>query len=388
MQRFTSFIRRPVQRQGANQYLLILLLSFAASVTLTRLFLQLTGYPQLGGGTIHIAHVLWGGLLLFSAALLPLIIANRWAFTVGAFLAGAGVGLFIDEVGKFITQSNDYFYPLAAPIIYAFFLLTVLIYTRVRRPPSRGPRAELYRALDAMEEVLEHDLDEDERADLEQRLRYVAEQDAEPDLARLANDLLQFLSREELKLAEQRSTFTRRLIAAWNQFEIRYVDRRLLRAILIGGLLAVALVSLANTLLVFVLNAPPQVGLISSLLAQVRMGQLSAVTAGWLMLRLALEAAVGMLLLIAAGLFLAGRDERAASLGYIGLLLSLTVINLIVFYFDQFSTIITATVQFFLLLLIAYYRSEFLQPPPVPLQTLPAPVDELTASEIEADRPS
>jgi hypothetical protein len=26
-----------------------------------------TGYPQIGNSTLHIAHVLWGGLLLFGA---------------------------------------------------------------------------------------------------------------------------------------------------------------------------------------------------------------------------------------------------------------------------------------------------------------------------------
>ncbi len=115
---------RFVRRDSAERYLSVVLLSFAASVSLTRLFLSLTGYPQIGGGELHIAHALWGGLLLFIAALLPLIIANRWVFGTSATLAGIGVGLFIDEVGKFITQRNDYFYPAAAPIIYTFFLLT------------------------------------------------------------------------------------------------------------------------------------------------------------------------------------------------------------------------------------------------------------------------
>ena len=90
MQRFSTQIRRPVRRQGAEQYLLILLLSFAGSVTLTRLFLAMTGYPQLGGGELHIAHALWGGLLLFIAAMVPLTFANRWAYLLDAALAGVG----------------------------------------------------------------------------------------------------------------------------------------------------------------------------------------------------------------------------------------------------------------------------------------------------------
>ncbi len=97
---------RLIRRDSAERYLSVVLLSFAASVSLTRLFLSLTGYPQIGGGDLHIAHALWGGLLLFIAALLPLIIANRGVYTVTGFLAGVGVGLFIDEVGKFITQQQ------------------------------------------------------------------------------------------------------------------------------------------------------------------------------------------------------------------------------------------------------------------------------------------
>jgi hypothetical protein len=46
MNRLTHRIRKPVKRQSAEHYVLLILLSFAASVTLTRFFLQLTGYPQ------------------------------------------------------------------------------------------------------------------------------------------------------------------------------------------------------------------------------------------------------------------------------------------------------------------------------------------------------
>ena len=185
-----SRIRKPVRRSGVERYLLLTLLSFAASVAITRLFLEITGYPQLGNSELHIAHVLWGGLLLFVAALLPLIYANRWVYDAGALLAGIGVGLFIDEVGKFITQSNDYFFPAAAPIVYTFFLLTVLLYYRVRRPVSNDPREQLYRALEAMEEVLDHDLDRRERAELEDSLDRIA---AEGQFGNLAEALRSFL---------------------------------------------------------------------------------------------------------------------------------------------------------------------------------------------------
>ncbi|MFN2236595.1 MAG: hypothetical protein ACK2U1_20385, partial [Anaerolineales bacterium] len=56
-------VHKPVKREGAEKYLLYTLLSFAVSVVLTRLFLEITGYPKLGNSELHIAHVLWGGLL-------------------------------------------------------------------------------------------------------------------------------------------------------------------------------------------------------------------------------------------------------------------------------------------------------------------------------------
>src|SRR5512133_108093 len=152
-------VRSPVKREGAERYILLSLVSFALSVIVTRTFLQMTGYPQIGNGTLHIAHVLWGGLLLFIASLLPLIFANRWMLNLSAILSGVGVGLFIDEVGKFITQTNDYFYPPAAPIIYAFFLLTLLLYLMVRRPKEHTPRGMMYRVMEDLTEVLARDLD-------------------------------------------------------------------------------------------------------------------------------------------------------------------------------------------------------------------------------------
>jgi hypothetical protein len=99
-------IGRPVKRVHSDYYLRQMLISFVLSVVVTRLFLQLTGYPQLGNSTIHVAHVLWGGLILFFAALTPLVFSNRWSYSFSSVLTGVGTGLFIDELGKFITHTN------------------------------------------------------------------------------------------------------------------------------------------------------------------------------------------------------------------------------------------------------------------------------------------
>lgn len=65
-------IRSIVRREHADGYLLTSLVVFGATVIFTRLFLQLTGFPQIGNSVLHIAHALWGGLLLFVAVVITL----------------------------------------------------------------------------------------------------------------------------------------------------------------------------------------------------------------------------------------------------------------------------------------------------------------------------
>lgn len=361
MNRLFSRVRQPVKREDAEQYLLISLISFAASVTLTRLFLQLTGYPQISSGDLHIAHLLWGGLLLFIAALLPLILANRWVLRLAALLSGAGVGLFIDEVGKFITRNHDYFYPAAAPIIYAFFLLTVLVYLRVRCPPSQDARSELYRVFDDLQEVLDRDLDRQERVDLEARLRRIAEQSDYPDLAHLANELSQFLDSDDLQVIPHQLGLWERWLGWFRTQQARWITRRRLKLILIlglGGLGVQALFDPAVIGLTAILPAEGASGLTSLIeWSQVR----SAAGLVGFRLQLALEGAVGVVLLAACVLLLR-RERLGIALGYLGLLLSLTMVNLLVFFFEQFSTIALALVQFALLMGVIHFRRRYLAP--------------------------
>jgi hypothetical protein len=73
--------------------------------------------------------------------------------TVMAILTGAGTGLFIDEVGKFITASNDYFYPLAAPLIYGLVLALVLVFILVRHREGASPAVTRPARVSAWEEA-------------------------------------------------------------------------------------------------------------------------------------------------------------------------------------------------------------------------------------------
>src|SRR4029078_9080212 len=124
------------------------------------------------------------------APFLRIVLAGRRVYRTAAVLGGIGIGLFIDEVGKFITTQNDYFYPAAAPLIYPTFLLAVLVYLRVRRHTQPDPRSQLLTSLQLMEEAVDNDLQGDERDALMDRLGAAAAQAPLEEQRRLASDRL------------------------------------------------------------------------------------------------------------------------------------------------------------------------------------------------------
>jgi hypothetical protein len=111
----------------ASPHLMAMLVSAVATVLLVRGFLAAAGYPQIGGGGLHVAHVLWGGLLMVMGLVLLLSFAGPVIRPVAAVVSGVGIGLFIDEVGKFVTSDNDYFYRPAAALMYVFLACLVLL---------------------------------------------------------------------------------------------------------------------------------------------------------------------------------------------------------------------------------------------------------------------
>ncbi len=350
--------RRLVRRYYAERYLLITIISFAFSVSITRFFLELTGYPQIGGSELHIAHVLWGGVLLFIGGLFPLIFANKRAFDLSAFFSGVGVGLFIDEVGKFISRSNDYFFPAAAPVIYVFFLLTLLVFLLVRRSRAKaGLRATLYHVIEQFEEILEGDLSALERDRMLRSIQQALHDEQDPALTSLGNDLIAYLKNQEDRLVPHQPDFLEKISNDYLNFEERiFCHRNFFKELIIAwgiwGLIALIHPFLA------LLSAQTKVdfsGIWGSLfISDLLLISPDISVSG--IIRLVGEALGGVLLILAAILGFKGLKRPSIALAMLSLLQTTLVVNIFIFYFDQFSSLFYAFMQFGLLMVTIRYN--------------------------------
>ena len=78
--------------------------------------------------------MLYGGLLLTFSLICRARLLSPATRPIASVLGGVGFGLFIDEVGKFVTKDVNYFYRPAIAIIYVcFFVLFGVIRWLARR---------------------------------------------------------------------------------------------------------------------------------------------------------------------------------------------------------------------------------------------------------------
>ena len=349
-------IQKPVKREGSSQYLVFVLVSFALSVSITRLFLSITNYPQLGTGELHIAHVLWGGLLLFIAALIPLLISNRRAYKLAAILAGVGIGLFIDEVGKFITQKNDYFYPAAAPIIYIFFIFTLMLLLQMRRREETTARAELCKALETLQDWIYYPINQKDQAILQERLTRVKFNADAEILTNLAEGILNVVQQDQRPIPAEKPVRWELYIKGLD----RWFSERSLRLSLAVGFVILTYFAFKNP--IGYLLAPYRPSITESIFFEAHSGRWfgGEIAPQLYQVRVILEILLGCLLSVVWFLLFRNKPRIGIPLGFGVILVYFGTIDMLLFYFEQFSTILFVLYQLLLLLGCFYYRTRFL----------------------------
>jgi hypothetical protein len=140
----------PARNVESTRFLERFFVSAVVAVLLIRGWLSLTGYPQIGGDGLHIAHMLFGGIGMLIALLANLTFLGRRTRGFAAIVGGAGFGAFIDELGKFVTSDNNYFYQPAVAMIYVVFVLLFIAGERLTTDSTPTPDERLAQALDVV----------------------------------------------------------------------------------------------------------------------------------------------------------------------------------------------------------------------------------------------
>lgn len=329
-----------VRNIDAGDYLEKFLISSVATVFGIRFFLFLTGYPTVGGDSLHIAHMLWGGLLMFLALTLVLVFLNRSAITTASILGGIGFGTFIDELGKFITNDNNYFFEPTVAILYMIFML---IYLFVRYVDSRSKFSEteyLVNAIEMIKEAVQNDLDRKEK---QLALRYLQKCKTEDTFI---SDLKHILNKADL--AESRPTtiislVNKRLHALYG---FLITQRWFVKATLVVFGMSALFTLLASALLVYGLA----LGDFSTLVEQnaVSVSSVSQFV----------SSSVSAILVILGGITIFKNRIQGFKLLKFSVLISIFFTQVFAFYDHQFQALTGLSWNIFLYVLIQYYINE------------------------------
>lgn len=194
---------------GGN--LQVLLVAAVVAVLVTRLYLNMTGYPRVGSGPLHIAHLLWGGLFMLAALVVVLSLLGKHAKRWAAVLGGLGFGLFVDELGKFVTADNDYFFQPAVALIYVLFVLLFLVFKAIERRSLSADEL-LINAADMLREVV---MGGATRAEVVRARRLLDRSGCEGPLAEGLRDAIDAATR----VPERPSRFASAAVWAWRSYD-------------------------------------------------------------------------------------------------------------------------------------------------------------------------
>lgn len=232
-------VRHPARDADFGSLLETFFVTAAATVLVIRTQLWATNYPQLGGGGLHIAHLLYGGIFMVIAIGMLLVYLNRSIRRPAAIVGGVGFGFFIDELGKFITSDNDYFFKPAAALIYLVFLGSYLLIRRLQRRRGLTEIERISNALDLVAEAARHDLDVHEK---QRALALLAEADPTDPLVEPVRMLLERLDAIEPPAPKLPERVARRARRGYlDLVERPSFDRLVIGVIVVWGALSLVL---------------------------------------------------------------------------------------------------------------------------------------------------
>ncbi len=179
----TKGLIRNIEYRGHTEAFII---SAIAAILGIRLFLTITNYPTIGGDLFHLSHMLWGGLLLATALGMMLVFLNNDVKRVAAVMGGLGFGTFIDEIGKFITLDNNYFFKPSFALMYILFIVIYIVLHLMNRKREFTEEEYLINSIEIMKDAVMNELDSQEK---QRALLYLSRSDTNSPIKKTLQQL-------------------------------------------------------------------------------------------------------------------------------------------------------------------------------------------------------
>jgi hypothetical protein len=167
-------------------------------------------------------------LLLLAALISTLAFLGPAVLPLAAVVGGVGFGLFIDEVGKFVTKDVNYFYRPAIAIIYVGFVCLFGIIRWLSRRRFSAEEATLI-AVEALQRAAVGALSDERRARV---LSLMSEAGARGPLARSIRELLERRASEAQGSQALTRRLSSRLARIWDSLTRHRLFRRSIFAVL------------------------------------------------------------------------------------------------------------------------------------------------------------
>ncbi|HEX8924008.1 MAG TPA: hypothetical protein VF828_04725 [Patescibacteria group bacterium] len=321
-----------VVREDASEEVLEFMQWGLLSLLGTRLFLTLAGNPAIIFREWHIAHVLWGGLFMAIGAIIMMAFHGDRARRLGIVYSGLGWGLFIDEIGKYLTVNNDYHFPLAIIFIYISFVVIFLVYRRLSTLAPKDPRTLLYQAINQIEEIAENDLEVKEKKALLAKLDIVIKRGSLEN-KKIAAELRKMIVNIE-PIADKREKWN---IRAWRILRASFYNLFLKRRWVVNLLAVVAVAYIISSVvdIIYVLPRFRNNELLTIFYEDINLATKTDVTMFYLKNIFDLAASA----LFVVGIYFVMRKKRIKGINFFqyGLLINIFLASLFKFYFEQFS---------------------------------------------------
>lgn len=308
------------------------------SILVIRFYLHLSHYPQIGGGGLHIAHMLWGGLFLLLAFIMLLVFFHKTTRLVAAILGGIGFGTFIDELGKFITHDNNYFFQPTIALIYVIFILLYLLFQLLQRHQYISDETYIVNTLESLKQIV---IQPKNYEDVNRAKHYLAHIHKKTPVTISVNETLTTIQ------AEEKKHLLSRIHGRIHQLYIALIRSKTFGKIFVGFFILQAVITVLLTIVFTTVLVTIFTGQFSFLEIEhvtfTEIGDfLSSLLAG---------------IFVFIGIIKLFRSQRLAAYKFfrISVLISLFLTQFFLFYDVQFQALYTLTINIFILMTLNFF---------------------------------